>query len=208
MLLYNGFVEGVDFIFKSEWNEQQISFNVGYSYNNTDVLITELINVYEGSCNLRYKSYSSYVKIIKFVTSGFDISGGAINCYGLTNSQRYIKPSTLLQRIKEKNSQSEREYEKDNKDQIILDYTVEKYKKLYPEAEIKADKDYTEYRGRVRSTYETFNTVKVNFKSGSYVILRLGWENDKEFLFKKFNNATELKLNELMEMFNNQPKKI
>lgn len=209
ILLYNGFIEGSDFIYESVWEEKEIEFVLGNSYNNTNITIKETLNVYKGSCNIRYKQYSSYNKELKFITYSFDINGGTINCYGLTNNQRYIKPSTLLQKLRDKNIRSESEYEKDNKDQIILDYTIDKYKKLYPEAEIKTDKEYTENRGLTRSNYETYNVVKITFKSGSYVTFRLGWEKDKEFLHNKYDAVvSKMSYEKLMDIFNSQPNTI
>ena len=56
-----------------------------------------------------------------------------------------------------------------------------------------------------RNNYNEFKTVIINFTSGSYVIYRLGYTNDGEYLHKKFDNVVDtLKGMDLLNHFNNQ----
>lgn len=198
ILLFNGFIEGTDFVYEGKWKEEEINIRLW-----EDAQIKETIGVYKGFCYLRYKTYYSSEKVIKFITYDIDLNKDGINCYGLTHSQRYIKPKTLLQKLRDKNIRTEIEYTKENKDQSILEYTINKYKKLYPEAEIKADRGYNEYV----HNYEHFNTVNITFKSKSYLILRLGYENNKEFLYKKHDAVvSKMSTIQLLDMFNEQLK--
>jgi hypothetical protein len=85
---------------------------------------------------------------------------------------------------------------------LVINYTVEKYKTLFPKAEITVGKDY--YKN-YRSNYIEFPIVMVKFEKGSYISFRLGYENDKETIHKKYN-AVEAQLSaiELLTLYNNQ----
>ena len=53
--------------------------------------------------------------------------------------------------------------------------------------------------------YYDFKTVIVKFASGSYVIFRLGYEQDKEYVHKKFDNVVDtLKGMDLLRHFDGQ----
>jgi hypothetical protein len=87
-----------------------------------------------------------------------------------------------------------------NKMKSVVEYTVNKYKKLYPEAEVTADKGYTSGRN-----YSEYNKVTIKFKSGSYVSFQLGSEKDREYTVDKYDAVfKKLTINEVMDHFNTQ----
>jgi hypothetical protein len=127
--------------------------------------------------------------------------GDKLQCTSITSQYRYYKPSSLLTKLKEHNNSELRKLEANDKKQNILEYTVEKYKKLFPNAEVTIGSDYD----RSRNNYTEFKTIIINFTSGSYVIYRLGYEQDREYLHKKFDKIVDtLKGIDLLNHFNNQ----
>jgi hypothetical protein len=91
-----------------------------------------------------------------------------------------------------------------NKQKGILDYTVDKYKTLFPNAKVSVGNDYD----KNRHNYTSFPIVIVNFESGSWVSFRIGSEIDKEYTHKKFDAvASQMSTMDLLKMFNNQEAK-
>ena len=139
-------------------------------------------------------------EIVKRKT-GIDLSGDKIECYGLNQNSRKMKPETILANIAKAAEKAGFDFERANAFKSMVEYTVNKYKKLYPNAEVEAGKAYNSGRGN----YEEFNTVTVKFKSGSYIVLRITATRDAEYAHKIFNAVTYKMLNsELMDYFNAQ----
>jgi hypothetical protein len=112
-----------------------------------------------------------------------------------------MKPETILANIAKAAEKAGFDFERANAFKSMVEYTVNKYKKLYPNAEVESGKAYNSGRGN----YEEFNTVTVKFKSGSYIVLRITATRDAEYAHKIFNAVTYKMLNsELMDYFNAQ----
>ena len=72
-----------------------------------------------------------------------------------------------------------------------------KYEELYPNAVVQQG---TGYQGG-----SSFTTVLVSFPSGSWVEFRLGFRQDEEYMFKKFDaKVDKLKGMDLLNHFNEQ----
>jgi hypothetical protein len=126
---------------------------------------------------------------------------GKLECSSITSQYRAYLPSSLFTKLKENNEKAQNEYNSANREKSILNYTVNKYKTLFPNATVTTGKDYY----KTRNEYTEFPTVIVSFKSGSWVSFRLGYENDKEFTHKKFDAiAAQLSTMDLLNVFNNQ----
>ena len=152
-----------------------------------------------GGCQILFDSFRNGK--IEMGKSYVSREGDKLQCTSITSQYRYYKPSSLLAKLKEHNSYSLGQLESTNKKQNIIEYTVEKYTKLFPNAEVKIGSDYN----RGRNNYSEFKTVIIKFPSGSYVIYRLGYDNDGEYLHKKFDNVVDtLKGMDLLNHFNNQ----
>ena len=194
-----GFREGIDYINDFDVSEKTYNHEFGYSYNNTQWEAEVSVMRNSGGCQILFDSFRNGK--IEMGKSFVYREGDKLQCTSITSQYRYYKPSSLLTKLKEHNSYSLGQLESTNKKQNIIEYTVEKYTKLFPNAEVKIGSDYN----RGRNNYSEFKTVIINFPSGSYVIYRLGYDNDGEYLHKKFDNVVgTLKGIDLLNHFNNQ----
>ena len=194
-----GFREGIDYINDFDVSEKTYNHEFGYSYNNTQWEAEVSVMRNSGGCQILFDSFRNGK--IEMGKSYVSREGDKLQCTSITSQYRYYKPSSLLSKLKEHNDYSLIQLESTNKKQNIIEYTVEKYTKLFPNAEVKIGSDYN----RGRNNYSEFKTVIINFPSGSYVIYRLGYDNDGEYLHKKFDNVVgTLKGIDLLNHFNNQ----
>ena len=194
-----GFRIGIDYINDFEVFSKIYDHEFGYSYNNTEWVAEVEVMRSSGGCQILFDSFRNGK--IKTSKSYVYREGDKLQCTSITSQYRYYKPSSLLAKLKEHNSYSLGQLEVTNKKQSILEYTVEKYTKLFPNATVTIGSDYN----RNRNNYTEFKTVIINFTSGSYVIYRLGYDNDGEYLHKKFDNVVDtLKGMDLLNHFNNQ----
>ena len=144
-------------------------------------------------------------KIVKYNAS-VSREGDKLMCTSITEQYRYYKPSTLLTKLKESNKRKVQELDRIDREKKCLNYTVAKYERLYPEANVIVSSDYDRgYRGY---NYTEFKTVVIEFKSGSSVTFRLGYgyEFDKERLHKSYDAQRET-IEQKLERFNNQKSK-
>jgi hypothetical protein len=196
-----GFVMGVNYGCNFEVSEVTSEREFGYSYNNTNFNyeVTYLNSV---GCVYIIVDTIKDGKIVKHNAS-ISREGDKLMCTSITDQYRYYKPSTLLTKLKESDKRKVQELNRINKEQVCLDYTIAKYARLYPEANVFASSDY--YKPSSGYGYEEFKTVVVKFKSGSSVTFRLGYgyENDQERLYKSWDAQTET-VEQTLEKFNNQ----
>lgn len=197
LLLEAGFRPGLDYVNTFTTSEITKEEEIGWGEN---AFITEVTSMhFSGGCYITYKNFHNGET--KTLSTSVTRNGDKLECYSITDQYRFYKPSTLLSKLKEKNERSQLGKELYIKNNTILDYTVEKYKKLFPKAKVKTGRDYD----KIHKDYKEFKTVIVSFPSGSYVIYRLGYEKDKEVLHKKFDAIAEgLKGIDLLHYFNNQ----
>ena len=194
-----GFREGIDYINNFDVFEKTYNHEFGYSYNNTQWMAEVNVMRSSGGCQILFDSFRNGK--IEMGKSFVYREGNKLQCTSITSQYRYYKPSSLLNKLKEHNTLEANKLESNDRKQNMLEYTVEKYTKLFPNAEVKIGSDYN----RGRNNYSEFKTVIINFPSGSYVIYRLGYNNDGEYLHKKFDNVVDiLKGMDLLNHFNNQ----
>ena len=130
-----------------------------------------------------------------------DLHGDKMECYWLNNNSRAMKPTTILANIAKAAETAKYKYKIANQTKSTVEYTVDKYKKLYPDAEVTAGKGYSSNRRE----YNEFDTVTVKFKSGSYVVFEVYSTPDREYVREKVDAVTKnLSINELMDVFNAQ----
>ena len=128
--------------------------------------------------------------------------GDKLECSYITPQYRAYKPSTLFSKLQDYNTDQKNKHAYANKTKSILNHTIDKYKKLFPNATVEVGNDY--YKSR-NYNYTEFPIVIVKFDSGSYVSFRLGSEIDKEYTHKKFDAiASQMSAMDLLKMFNNQ----
>jgi len=202
ILLENGFVEGTHFVVEENIETENVEYEIGYGYDDTRKSFTDKIDVYKGDCYLILKDFYAKTNIIKNRNITFDLEKGKLNSYSLQNySSRFIKPTTMLNKLVEASQRADYECLAHNKTALILEHTLNKYKTLYPNAHVVQGTDYRS----TNSSYYEWKTVVVTFKSGSSITLRLGTDKDREYISKSKDVVVdEMSLTEKMNYFNNQ----
>mgnify|MGYP003146387664 FL=1 len=202
ILLENGFVEGTHFVIEENIETENVEYEIGYGYDDTRKSFTDKIEIYKGDCYLILKDFYAKTNIIKNRNITFDLEKGKLNSYSLQNySSRFIKPTTMLNKLVEASQRADYECLAHNKTASILEHTINKYKTLYPDAHVIQS---TGYRSTNSSYYE-WKTVVITFKSGSSITLCLGTDKDKEYISKSKDVVVdEMSLTEKMNYFNNQ----
>jgi hypothetical protein len=199
LLLHGGFKAGIDYVNDLEYSLVTEDREFGYGSEAFTANVTYMRS--SGGCKVIYDRYNSATNQIITSTSLVSNEHDKLECSAITSQYRAYKPSSLLAKLKENNEKAQYAFDKANATKLLLNYTVNKYKTLFPKATVTVGRDY--YRSG--NTYNEFETVIVTFESGSYVIFRLGYENDKEYTHKKFDAvASKLSTMDLLNIFNNQ----
>ena len=199
LLIQGGFQRGIDYVnnFKVETITGERTF--GYGDDECTVEITYTQN--SGGCKLISQVYDNSSNKIVERHSPVSRDINRLECSSITDQYRSYNPATLYAKLKAFNSRAESDFTAANKQKGILDYTVDKYRTLFPNAEVSVGTDYD----RNRSNYTSFPIVLVGFKIGSWVSFRVGYEIDQEYVHKKFDAvASQMSSLELLRMFNNQ----
>ena len=156
----------------------------------------------DGNVSILYKKYDSRENKIVTQKSYVGKESNKLQCSSITPQYRAYKPKSLYEKLLENNSDAQNEFDSANREKLIIKYTVEKYKNLFPKAEITVGRDY--YKN-YRSNYIEFPIVMVKFESGSYISFRIGFQNDEEVVYKKHDAvASQLSAIELLNIFNQQ----
>ena len=199
LLIHGGFVKGTDYVNDLEYSMTTEDREFGYGSEAFTANVTYMKS--SGGCKIIHDRYNSVTNQIITLTSLVSNEHDKLECSAITSQYRAYKPASLLAKLKENNEKAQYAFDKANATKLLLNYTVNKYKTLFPKATVTVGKDY--YRSG--NTYNEFETVIVTFESGSYIIFRLGYENDKEYTHKKFDAvASKLSAIELLEVFNKQ----
>ena len=202
LLLVNaGFIKGVHYKndFKSSTTTRKVT--LGYSYNQTQFDVEVTAKMYTGGIVLLGKRFDLSTKELKNATFNFDVQKDKLQSWGIQDQSRYVKPNTLLTKLLEHNEKETQRLEEYNKTTALLNATLKKYKTLYPSATVTSGRDYAKY-------YGSFDTVKVEFESGSFIEFRIDPYNDRDVIFKKKDvEYDNLSSEELLERFSKQVKK-
>jgi hypothetical protein len=200
LLNEGGFIKGVDYE-----NTTKIKIVTGekeFGYGSDTFKADITYEMIEGNIYILYKKFDSREN--KIVTQRGYVSKNSdrLECSYITSQYRAYKPKSLYEKLLENNSKAQNEYDSANREKAVINYTVEKYKTLFPKAEVTVGTDY--YKN-YKSNYIEFSIVTVKFEKGSYISFRLGYENDKETVHKKYD-AVEAQLSaiELLNIFNQQ----
>lgn len=199
LLNEGGFIKGVDYEntvkTKIVTEEKEFYYDGGFK----TIVTYEKV---EGNVSILYKKYDSREN--KIVTQRGYVSKNSdkLECGYITPQYRAYKPKSLYEKLLESNSKAQNEFDSDNRERLVVKYTVNKYKNLFPKAEVTVGKDY--YKN-YRSNYIEFPIVMVKFESGSYISFRMGYEIDNETVYKKYDAvASQLNAIELLNIFNQQ----
>jgi hypothetical protein len=159
------------------------------------------LDYFKGNFYIVFDEYDKGKNEIIKRKASVDLRGDKMECYWLNNNSRAMKPATILANIAKAAETAKYKYKIANQTKSTVEYTVDKYQKLYPDAEVKAGKGYSSNRRE----YNEFDTVTVKFKSGSYVVFEVYSTPDREYVREKVDAVTKnLSINELMDVFNAQ----
>ena len=193
LLETGGFVEGIDFKRNFEIGESTHERTFGWGDNKFDAEVT--VNTVSGGVYLIHKRF--YNGKLETTSSTVSREGDKLMCSMITPQYRAYKPTSLLVKLNEYNEAQQWRFDNYNKKKSLLDFTLNKYTTLYPNATVQTG---TGYSGR-----SSFSTVLVSFESGSWVEFRLGFRQNEEYTFKKFDAKVDsLKGMDLLNHFNKQ----
>ena len=201
MLIEAGFIKGIHFKnnFKSSTTTRTVT--LGYSYNKTQFEVEVTAKICTGGVILLGKRFDLSTKELKDATFSFDVERDKLQSWTIQDQARYVKPKTLLNKLLEHNEKEKQRFDEYNKATALLNATLKKYKTLYPTATVESGRDYAKY-------YGSFDTVKVEFESGSFIEFRIDPYNDRDVMFKKKDvEYDNLSSDELLERFSKQVKK-
>ena len=193
LLETGGFVEDVDFKRNFEIGESTHERTFGWGDNKFNAEVT--VNTVSGGVYLMHKRF--YNGKLETTTSTVSIEGDKLMCTMITPQYRAYKPSTLLVKLNEYNENQQWKYDSAVKKKDLLNYTLNKYTTLFPNAKVQTGTGYAGNR--------SFSTILVSFESGSWVEFKLGFRQDEEYMFKKFDATVDaLKGMDLLNHFNKQ----
>ena len=193
LLEEGGFVEGIDFKRNFEIGESTHERSFGWGDNKFTAEIT--VNTTSGNISLIHKTF--YNGKLETTTSGVSKEGNKLQCSMITPQYRAYKPSSLLVKLNEYNKNQEWKYNSFLKKTQMLSYTLNKYTTLFPNATVQTGQGY--------QSRTTFKTVLVSFSSGSWVELKLGFKQNEEYMFRKFDAKVDaLKGMDLLNHFEKQ----
>ena len=196
MLLGAGFIKGTDFVNDFETKVTTRDVTLGSTWNNTQFETTVTYTETKGS--IRLKGVYFNCKELQEREFSIDLDKDKVQCTAVQDQYRYIKPTTLLEKLRNYNATQENTYNEYVKRNSLKDSIVEKYTKLYPNATVEVKNEWSKYSG-------TFGIIEVKFQSGSYVQFTLDTYNQTERLYKKYDAQFEkMDVNEVLNKFNNQ----
>lgn len=199
LLLSGGFQEGIHFVndFTCEEVTEVRSFGYRDDEFESEVTFTRAL----GGCSLIADYFNSEKNEMTIIKRNVSSEGDKLECSSITPQYRAYKPSTLFSKLQNYNEGQKNKFIRANETKSILNHTIEKYKAMYPNADVTAGTDYK----RQTRGYNEFPIVIVSFKSGSYIQFRLGYEKDNEYVHRKFDAVTNsMSVVEMLDMFNNQ----
>jgi len=188
-----GFEEDVNFKRNFEIGVSTTERSFGWGDNKFNAEVT--VNTVSGGVYLVHKRF--YNGQLVTTKSSVGREGDKLECSMITPQYRAYKPSTLLVKLNEFNEDQQWKYDNAVKKNEILNYTLDKYSKLYPNAKVQTGTGYISNR--------SFTTVLLSFPSGSWVEFKLGYRKDEEYMFKKFDATVDaLKGMDLLNHFDKQ----
>ena len=193
LLETGGFVEDIDFERNFQIGESTHERTFGWGADKFKAEVT--VNTTNGGIRLIHKRF--YNGKVETTTSSVGRDGDKLECSMITPQYRAYKPASLLVKLNEYNENQELKFNSYHKKKDMLSYTINKYTILFPNAKVQEGMGY---QGR-----SSFATVLVSFPSDSYVEFKLGFEQDKEFVFRKWDaKVGVLKGMDLLNHFNKQ----
>ena len=196
LLLDNGFVKDVNFVntFKTKTETREVTLGNTWKNNCFETEIT--YETYEG--DVRLKGFSFYNGNLEQKEYSIGLEKDNVQCSAIQDQYRYIKPSTLLNKLIQHNARQVENYEFYVKKNALKIKIINKYKALYPNATVEMKQEWSKYSG-------TFDLLEVKFESGSYVQFQINTYQNKEIFYKKYDAQFEaMSVEEVLNKFANQ----
>ena len=184
LLVNNGFEEGKDFKFSLEEVDREETVNLG-SWSEP-VEVTFNIKRVKGECVLLVDHYEAVADVIVQNVAGFDIENGKVECYRINGNARKITFRTLKQKLAERNAEVQWAMMTARNSRSVLTYTVEKYAKLAPTAQVTTSRESTGHGSR----WFTFDVVEVKFPNGNLLVVQPSYQPDQERVHKFIDVTT------------------
>ena len=205
MLVDAGFKQGVDFknTFETvEVTADEIELGSYYRDNQFTAKDITYINT-KGDIYLLSKRYDREEdKVVDRNISYFTREGNKFECSSLTGNYRKIKPTTLLEKLREQRMGAESEMIGYRQTNLAFANAIEDLKEKFPMAEVRAFDDYDRY-GR---SYRTIKRIKAEFANGSYVTFNVGLDGNYRMAEKKDAEFRKMDMMQTLEFFANQNK--
>ena len=193
LLETGGFVADIDFERDFQIGESIHERTFGWGADKFKAEIT--VNTTAGGIRLIHKRF--YNGKVETTTSSVGREGDKLEFSMISSHYRSYIPASLLVKLHEYNENQELKFSSYHKKKDMLSYTINKYTILFPNAKVQEGMGY---QGR-----SSFATVLISFPSDSYVEFKLGFEQDKEFVFRKWDaKVNTLKGMDLLKHFNKQ----
>ena len=119
--------------------------------------LTEVVKVkaFDGAIKFLYARYNKYDNAIEECSASVDMENGKFNCHGLQRNYRYIKPSTMHNKLVESRSIAKNQFDRANKYNKTVISAIEKLQSKFPKAKIS------------RSNWD--DNITIEFKNGNNV---------------------------------------
>ena len=194
ILLQNGFEIGTDFV--NTFKRKTVTKELTFSQNKTHFTSEVTFETYSGEVG--FKVLQFWDGQLREFIAGVSIEGGKLHSYTIQQNNRYIKPSTMLEKLRLFNLRSKNRYEDHLKRSNVKQYTIDKYQTKYPNATVTVEKTWSKH-------YGDYELIVVKFPSGSYIKFRFYDVSDKEWVYEiRDEELKRLSTEEVLEKFNKQ----
>lgn len=196
MLLDAGFIKGKDFVndFETKVTTREVTLGSTWKNNTFETEVT----CTETKGNIRLKAVYFTSKELQEREFSIELDKDKVQCTAIQDQYRYIKPTTLLEKLRNYNETQEYTYNEYVKKNALTNSIIKKYTELYPNATVEAKNEWSKYSG-------SFQILEVKFPSGSYIQFTVDNYKQEERLYKKYDAQFEqMSLEEVLNKFNNQ----
>jgi len=201
LLIEAGFIEGKDYINDFKVTEVTNEMNFGYRWMENKFTAVATYLVHTGGISLKGVKMNSETLEIEECLYNVWYEDGKFQCSTIQDQFRYIKASTLLNKLKDHIEILKDRSKYQVKRKQIQEYTINKYQTKYPNAKVTMETEWKRYSGEIKY-------LKVEFPSGSYVNFQLSNEIDKEAVIEIHDEVTrKLSTEEILNIFSNQVNK-
>ena len=204
MLIEAGFLRDIDFKNTLEVTEVTDDVTLGSYYRNNQFEAKDVTyTTTKGGIVILGKQFNKEQnKVVDVEYSYFNVEGDKIECSNITGNYRKVKPTTLRDRLHEKNRQAEANLERNSKEKLAFEAAKTDLTAKCPDAQVVEITDYDSF-GR---NFKTTKRLKVQFENGSYVTFNVRLDGTYS-MAKRYDAAiAAMDADETLEFFNNQNK--